>query len=156
VVVAEAEGYRTVLREVELVADHEEVIVLSMPPARVKVTAQRIDIYDKVFFETAKTAIKPESFALLEEVADLILAHPELTIIRVEGHTDHRGSADYNRKLSDGRAAAVVDFITTKGVARERLQSVGYGEDKPSADGRSEDAMAANRRVEFYVVARSD
>lgn len=106
-------------------------------------------------FETAKAVIKSESFGLLDEVAEVIVDHPELLKVRVEGHTDTRGSAAYNKGLSQARAESVVDYLTDRGVAPERLEAVGYGEDRPLVKERSEIDRAQNRRVESYVVERA-
>ena len=89
-------------------------------------------------------------------MANILLDHPELTKIRIEGHTDSRGGADYNRKLSDKRAAAVRDFLIEKGVEAERLESIGYGEDKPLDKRNNAEAWEKNRRVDFFVVERDE
>ncbi|MCA9543207.1 MAG: OmpA family protein [Myxococcales bacterium] len=74
--------------------------------------------------------------------------------MRVEGHTDSRGKDEYNRALSDDRAKAVVAYLTSKGVAAERLVSQGFGEDQPIASNETKDGRAQNRRVEFVIVER--
>ena len=78
---------------------------MKLAPTKVKVTIQKIEILDKVYFETAKATIKPESFPLLDEVARVLIDYPQITKVRVEGHTDSRGNDAYNLKLSDERAA---------------------------------------------------
>ena len=80
-------------------------MVALLQPTKVKVTREKIDIKDKVFFETGKTTIKSESFGLLDEVAQILIDHPELLKIRIEGHTDSRGSESTNQRLSEGRPA---------------------------------------------------
>jgi outer membrane protein OmpA-like peptidoglycan-associated protein len=155
-VVVEADSYRTVREEVEIVVDERKRVRLDLLPAKAKVTAERIDIYEKVYFETAKADIRPESFDLLDEVADIILAHPELTLIRIEGHTDSRGSDPYNMRLSQDRASSVRAYLAARGVDEERLQAVGYGETRLIAEERSDEDLQRNRRVEFWVAERSD
>jgi hypothetical protein len=71
--------------------------------------------------------------------------------VRVEGHTDSVGSADYNKKLSEQRAGSVVKWLTGHGVAADRLTSVGVGKDKPIVANDTETNRALNRRVEFHI-----
>ena len=84
------------------------------------------------------------------------MEHPELSRIRIEGHTDSRGSASYNLKLSKRRASAVVAYLIGKDVAAERLESDGYGETRPINPSNTEQAWTENRRVDFYVVDRAE
>jgi len=121
------------------------------PPSKVKISKGQIVILDKVFFDTNKASIKPISFNLLDQVALLIKANPEFKI-RVEGHTDSRGKADRNLKLSDERAASVRTYLIKKNIEPERLQSVGYGSAQPIADNKTRAGREANRRVEFHIV----
>jgi outer membrane protein OmpA-like peptidoglycan-associated protein len=85
-------------------------------------------------------------------VAKLILEHPELKKIRVEGHTDNVGSAPYNKDLSERRAASVVRYLAEKGVPRARLDAAGYGFERPVASNATALGRAKNRRVEFRIV----
>ena len=70
----------------------------------------------------------------------------------VQGHTDNRGSAAYNRELSQRRAQAVVKYLTDKGIAPERLDAKGFGPDRPVATNDTAEGRAQNRRVEFKVL----
>jgi outer membrane protein OmpA-like peptidoglycan-associated protein len=72
--------------------------------------------------------------------------------IEIAGHTDSRGSEDYNRRLSQGRTQAVVDYLISQGIAPHRLRAVGYGESRPIDTNDTEEGRAKNRRVEFTVV----
>jgi outer membrane protein OmpA-like peptidoglycan-associated protein len=87
-------------------------------------------------------------------VARLLLAHPELKQIRVEGHTDNVGAAAYNKDLSARRAASVVRYLTGKGVAAERLAAAGYGFERPIATNETALGRAKNRRVEFTILGQ--
>jgi outer membrane protein OmpA-like peptidoglycan-associated protein len=136
--------------------DREVEVRLARSKAEINVAKARIDIKDSVFFDLDKASIRPESTALLREVAQLILDHPELLKIRIEGHTDSQGEADYNLELSKARAAAVLQFLVARGVAPERLESEGFGETRPLVKGDSEAAWARNRRVDFFVKERKD
>ena len=119
----------------------------------VKVTEKKIELKQTVYFDTAKTTIKRRSFALLNEVARVMADNPKIKV-RIEGHTDSRGSDTYNLKLSDGRAASVRQYMIDQGVTSDRMTSKGYGERVPIADNRTRAGRADNRRVEFVITER--
>ncbi|MFO0723259.1 MAG: OmpA family protein [Myxococcota bacterium] len=120
----------------------------------VEVTSEKITIDTKIHFGFDSARIEPESFSILNQVALTVKANPELKLIRIEGHTDSRGADDYNLVLSQRRAEAVVAYLVSRGVEPERLEAVGYGEQKPLVAGESEEAWATNRRVEFTILKR--
>lgn len=101
-----------------------------------------------VHFDTAKADIKPESFPLIDQVAEMFKKHPDLKA-SVEGHTDNVGNAKSNQELSENRAKSVVAALVAKGVAADRLQAKGWGDQKPVADNASDAGRAKNRRVEL-------
>ena len=149
-------GFRQKGANAVVVSEEQVEVQVVLVPAKVEVVAERIDIKDSVFFEVNKDVIKSESFELLDEVAETLIAHPELTLIRIEGHTDNRGAADFNKDLSQRRAEAVSAYLVSKGVEAGRLEAVGYGEEKPLERGDNQAAYAKNRRVDFFVAERSD
>lgn len=108
-------------------------------------------LLEPVQFETATAEIKSVSFELLDEVMEIMVERPRIGIA-VHGHTDARGSEAYNQLLSQRRAAAVVKYLSDKGVALERLSAQGFGPTQPIATNDSAEGRAANRRVEFKIV----
>ena len=108
-------------------------------------------LLDVVYFKTNKAVIEKRSFTLLRNVATVLNAHGEVTKVTVEGHTDDRGPDDKNKDLSQRRAEAVVAFLVKEGVAADKLQAIGYGEEKPLADNKTRKGRATNRRVEFKL-----
>ena len=124
------------------------------PPERVVVKDEKIEINEKVQFETGSAVLKKESESLLDEVAKALSDHPEIKKVRIEGHTDSRAGDHYNKKLSKARAEAVKDYLVSKGVAARRLIARGYGEEKPIADNKTDDGRFQNRRVEFTILKR--
>ncbi|MFT4625947.1 MAG: outer membrane protein OmpA-like peptidoglycan-associated protein [Myxococcota bacterium] len=151
VVSVSADGYAPVRLDLNVVegATREEIVVLA--PTRVVVTEQQIELKESIFFETAKAVIKEVSFPLLDEVATILLDHPEIEVLRVEGHTDSRGSASYNKTLSEARAASVRQYLVGNGVEPGRVRSVGYGEEKPLDAGNNAAAWEKNRRVDMFI-----
>ena len=111
-----------------------------------------LTLFGTITFDSAKATIKSESFPVVDEVAKILLANPEITLIRVDGHTDDVGKAEANLDLSDRRAASVVDYLVGKGVPRPRLTSKGFGESEPIDENATALGRAKNRRVEFSVL----
>ncbi len=121
-------------------------------PVLVKVTKKKIEILEKVFFKTNRAVIKPESYEVLNQVAEVMVRYAYIKQVRVEGHTDDRGRDSYNLKLSQKRADAVREYLVNQGVEPERLESMGYGETTPIDDNKTRDGRANNRRVDFTIV----
>ena len=130
----------------------------------VVITKTEIKILEQIFFNTGKATIQSKSFPLLDTVAVVLNQNPQITKIRVEGHTDDVGRDEKNLQLSKDRAASVMKYLTDKGVDASRLESEGYGEEKPlCADMEEllknkrknrkeiEACRATNRRVQFQV-----
>lgn len=121
------------------------------PPKRVVVTEKKLELKEMVFFDTGKTTIKPESYSLLDEVAQTLKDHPEVKHVSIEGHTDNVGSSKTNTRLSKGRAEAVRAYLVKKGVPAATLDAKGYGPSKPIADNKTPEGREKNRRVEFMI-----
>jgi outer membrane protein OmpA-like peptidoglycan-associated protein len=114
----------------------------------VVVTDKEIKITQQIHFEFDKDVIRKESYPILDAVAEVLQKYPSMRI-EVQGHTDNKGAAAYNLKLSDRRAASVRKYLIGKGVASERLVSRGYGLTRPLVPNDSEQNRALNRRVQF-------
>jgi len=102
-----------------------------------------------VVFETGKSILKPESFTVLDIVAQSLLANPQIRI-EVAGYTDITGSAALNLRLSRARADAVRTYLARKGVAPPRMIARGYGPGNPVAPNTTPEGRALNRRVELH------
>ena len=149
-----AEGFAVENRKLSLKPGETGVVEVKLRPTQVELTVEKIEVKGEVYFDTAKATIQAESNALLDEVAQVMIDHPELVRLRIEGHTDSRGEAAYNLQLSKDRAAAVKAYLQGKGVAPDRLESEGYGETKPLMRGESAAAWEKNRRVDFFIAER--
>jgi OOP family OmpA-OmpF porin len=150
-------------RDKDLVVDHEDACPdqAGAPdpdpkkngcPGTTVITGGQIKIIEPVFFATNKDVILKRSFPVLEAVANSLKGAPSIKKVQVEGHTDNRGKPDYNRALSSRRAASVVRFLVEKGIDQNRLQSAGFGPDKPIADNKSAKGREQNRRVDFVII----
>jgi outer membrane protein OmpA-like peptidoglycan-associated protein len=117
------------------------------------VQAGQIKILDQVKFKTASAQILPgrDSQDVLMAVLDVLKSHPEVKALVVEGHTDNRGSAETNKKLSAARAATVVKWLIEHGIDGAMLSSAGVGYDRPIDTNDTEDGRTNNRRVEFHI-----
>ncbi len=116
----------------------------------VKISNDKLEIIQSVYFKTDKAVIESRSFELLDNVASVLASHPTL-MIQVEGHTDSQGNAAYNKGLSQRRAEAVVAYLVKKGVTQDRLTPKGFGAEVPIADNRTKDGRSQNRRVVFTI-----
>jgi len=118
---------------------------------------KKIEINEKVQFEVNQAIIKPDSFELLNDVAQVMKENPQVKKVAIEGHASADGDDQQNLTLSDNRSKAVMAYLVTKGgVDAGRLTAEGFGEKRPIADNNTEDGREKNRRVEFNVVDDKD
>lgn len=110
-------------------------------------------VLKNIFFDLGKATLRSESTNELERLGKLLYDNPTLKI-EISGHTDNKGSAELNKKLSDGRAKAVVDYLISKGITGDRLTYVGYGKDQPLASNDTEEGRQQNRRTEFKIIGK--
>jgi outer membrane protein OmpA-like peptidoglycan-associated protein len=115
----------------------------------------KIDIKESILFESGKAIIKEESKAILDQVALQMLAHPEIELVRIEGHTDSAGPEEDNLFLSQDRADAVRRYLIGRGVSKYKLEAVGFGESQPIAPNNTTAGRAKNRRVEFVIAKQT-
>jgi outer membrane protein OmpA-like peptidoglycan-associated protein len=106
-----------------------------------------------VFFDFDKATLQPASYVDLDRAAEWLKANPGV-VVEVAGHTDNVGARDYNKRLSQNRADAVVQYLVGKGIAANRMRASGYGMEQPLVSNETEDGRAQNRRVEFRVISR--
>jgi outer membrane protein OmpA-like peptidoglycan-associated protein len=117
----------------------------------VVVEKKQIRIKQKIHFAFGKATIRPVSYPILDEVADVIRQNAKIRV-RIEGHTDSRGGLKFNMRLSQRRANAVRGYLIEKGIAPHRLVARGYGPKRPLESNRTNAGRAANRRVEFHIL----
>jgi outer membrane protein OmpA-like peptidoglycan-associated protein len=116
------------------------------------VTCEKIEFPGKVQFKTNSAVIQASSHELLLQVAEVMRTAAHIRKLRVEGHTDDSGNDAKNMKLSEGRAASVMKFLTDAGIEASRLESQGFGETAPITSNKTKAGREANRRVELMIV----
>lgn len=119
---------------------------------RVEVKHDHIEITEKIQFDLNEATIKSESYGLLDEIVQVLKDNPSITKVDIIGHTDDYGEESYNQTLSERRAKAVLEYLTSHGIEASRLNYKGYGETKPIADNSTMAGKEKNRRVEFLIV----
>lgn len=120
-------------------------------PSRIEITGQQIVIKQRINFATGKAKILPDSFPVLDDVAQVMKDYPKINV-EIGGHTDNVGDDARNQTLSKSRADAVFEYLIAKGIPASRLSTVGYGETRPIDTNRTEDGKLNNRRVEFLIL----
>lgn len=110
---------------------------------------------EMVHFEFDRSRITPEAERVLRQKIQVLEASPAVQL-RLEGHTDERGSAEYNIALGNRRAESVRQFLADQGLSADRFQTTSYGLERPLVDQSNEEAWAQNRRVEFIITSGRD
>ena len=150
-ITASAEGYMNATDSIE--ADDDSMSPFTrdiyLRPIEIGVTV----VLRNIYFDFDKTTLKHESFPELNKVVDF-LKRNESVEVEIAGHTDSKGSDDYNVNLSQGRSQAVVDYIISQGIDEFRLRAKGYGETWPIDSNETDNGRANNRRVEFTVTKK--
>ena len=116
------------------------------------VAAAKAEFATPVYFDYDMSNIRDDQRATLEAKLPIFAANPDMRI-RVAGHTDNRGSDEYNLALGQRRAAEVKQFLMARGIAADRIDVVSFGEERPAVAQDNEDAWGKNRRGEFEIIA---
>jgi outer membrane protein OmpA-like peptidoglycan-associated protein len=118
----------------------------------VAIDGDRLRLLEPITFTTNRAVLRPRSLPVLDNLAAVLLVHPEIARVRIAGHTDDRGDADHNRALSQDRAEAVRDYLVARGVELARLEAIGHGEDQPLEPNNRAAGRALNRRVDLEII----
>ncbi len=148
-IVVEAPGYVGILEKLDIHTFEMQQVELNfkLQPAEIGATVN----LKNVLFQVQTTNLLPESYDELNVVADLLKSNPRIEI-ELAGHTDNRGDAKQNLKLSQSRVDKVKTYLVSKGIAGRRIHGKGYGGQKPITNSNSEESRKLNRRVEFTIV----
>ncbi|GAA3955626.1 RICIN domain-containing protein [Hymenobacter algoricola] len=143
-VAAASKGYLTATDTVKMIGSLTRDLLLV--PAAVGAS---LDLPTLIFAQ-GKSSLLPASYAELNRLARTLTDNPAVSI-RLEGHTDNQGKAELNQQLSEDRVAEVRRYLVTRGVAQERISTIGFGGTKPRVSNAKEDTRKLNRRVEFTI-----
>lgn len=151
-IAVKAEGYlfHSENFDIPLAATYQEV-VKDVQLKNVQV-GQKI-VLRNIFFDFDKATLRPESTNELERLTKLLTDVPSLKI-EISGHTDNKGAMQYNQVLSESRSKSVVEYLISKGIAKERLEYKGYGLSQPIAPNDTDEGRQLNRRTEFKILSR--
>lgn len=128
-----------------------EVLLEARDAPLAQIERNQIVINDQIQFRVGSADILGDSDPIVDAVAEILAAHPNITKLHVEGHTDNTGGSAANLELSKRRAASVLAALVSRGVARSRLTSAGFGDSKPLDTNDNDDGRQRNRRVEFHM-----
>lgn len=148
------QGYESAVGEVAKTDGGEVVVEISMQPILPIITEKEV-ILQPIFFEFNKSNITQQGAAELDKLVQVMVEHPNMVIF-AKSHTDSRGSDKYNLNLSDRRAKSTVQYLVSKGIAKDRISGQGFGESEPkvACDNCTEEEHAQNRRSEFLIVKK--
>lgn len=134
--------------DIPVVSEYQEVYK-EFPLKNVSVGSRVV--LRNIFYEFDKSTLLPQSYVELDRLYKLLVDVPTIKI-EISGHTDNKGSAAYNQKLSDSRAKSVVDYLVGRGISIDRLTFVGFGLTQPIATNETDEGRALNRRTEFKII----
>ncbi|OQP63454.1 hypothetical protein A3860_24230 [Niastella vici] len=125
-----------------------------VPGAKVERVGEGINVEfnEKILFGFDRSDLNASASGNLDKLAAILKEYPD-TDIEVQGHTDSKGTDDYNMKLSERRASSVANYLRGKGVSSGRIKTKGYGESAPVASNETDAGRAQNRRVNFLITA---
>lgn len=147
-------GYESGIFEVKK-AENEQVVVEALLNPIMPIITEKEVILQPIYFEFNKSNITSEGAAELDKLVMVMNEYPNMVIF-AKSHTDSRGSDKYNMNLSDRRAKATVQYLISKGIAKERISGQGFGESEPKVACKpcTEEEYAQNRRSEFLIVKK--
>ena len=131
-----------------------EDIKTDIPGAKVERVEEgiKVEFNEKILFDFSKSDIGDAAKVNLNKLVTVLNKYPN-TNIEVQGHTDSRGTDEYNMGLSERRATTVANYLIANGIASNRITTKGYGESAPAYTNDTPEGMAQNRRVEFLITA---
>jgi len=145
------EGYLFYSENFELKGDHSKLKPFIKDIHMQPIETGGVVVLKNIFFDFDKFDLKPESQIELNRLVDLLNQNKTMKI-EIGGHTDNKGTAEYNQKLSENRARSVYEYLINKGIDKNRLSYKGYGLTKPLESNDTEEGRAINRRTEFKVM----
>ncbi len=148
------EGFENGVVSINPSSNENEAVELLLEPIKPIITETEV-ILNPIYFEFNRSNITKQGAEELDRLVDVMNEHPEMVIF-AKSHTDSRGSAKYNLRLSERRAQSTVQYIISKGISKDRISGQGFGESEPKIDCKkcTDDEYAQNRRSEFLIVKK--
>ncbi len=149
------DGYESNAETIAAQRSGEKNVRIALRPIDQIVEGEMVKL-NPILFDFDKHNIKPQAAFELDKLVELMKKNPDM-VIKVEGHTDNRGSDAYNMDLSERRARSTVQYVISKGIAKDRISGQGFGESRPAVDcapNCTEAQHQQNRRSDFIVVKR--
>ena len=147
------EGYNSKIVDIEITNEEFKSMDIMLDPIEKIIVAQKVEL-NSIYFDFDKSNIKSEAAFELDNLVQVMIKYPELTV-SIESHTDNKGPSSYNQKLSERRAKTTMQYVVSKGIDSSRLSADGKGESNPIVDcsncNKKEDQL--NRRSEFIITA---
>lgn len=147
------EGYNSKIVDIEISNEEFKSMDIMLDPIEKIIVAQKVEL-NSIYFDFDKSNIKSEAAFELDNLVQVMIKYPELTV-SIESHTDNKGPSSYNQKLSERRAKTTMQYVVSKGIDSSRLSADGKGESNPILDcsncNKEEDQL--NRRSEFIITA---
>ena len=147
------EGYNSKIVDIEITNEEFKSMDIMLDPIEKIIVAQKVEL-NSIYFDFDKSNIKSEAAFELDNLVQVMIKYPELTV-SIESHTDNKGPSSYNQKLSERRAKTTMQYVVSKGIDSSRLSADGKGESNPIVDcsncNKEEDQL--NRRSEFFITA---
>jgi len=135
------------------ISDNQDFLEYSTTLEMAPIEVGKTVIIDNIYFNFDKTTLKESSFPELDRLTDLMKQNPGIKI-EIIGHTDNKGSDEYNLQLSEGRAQSVMQYLLEQDISQDRMTAKGLGETQPISSNDTETGRAENRRVEFTITAK--
>ena len=147
------EGYNSKIVDIEITNEEFKSMDIMLDPIEKIIVAEKVEL-NSIYFDFDKSNIKSEAAFELDNLVQVMIKYPELTV-SIESHTDNKGPSSYNQKLSDRRAKTTMQYVVSKGIDSSRLSADGKGESNPIVDcsNCNEEEDQLNRRSEFIITA---
>ena len=151
-ITVEQEGYIFQTISEKIAGASTEAKSINKTIAMRKLVVGAVSVLRNIYFDFEKATFRTESYGELNKLETMMKQNQNLKV-EISGHTDFVGAKQFNKRLSEKRAAAVKSFLVSKGVDTRRIKTVGYGEERPLASNDDEkEGRSLNRRVEFRVL----
>lgn len=148
----QAENYLPQEIEIEVIGGQATPLDITLArPEKATLLADQIILPDAIYFAFDSDAIQEQSLNVLDQVVEVLKEVPDFGRLRIEGHSDSIGNANYNLNLSQRRAESVKRYLVSQGLAEDQLVAVGFGAQQPIATNETNEGRSENRRVEFHL-----